>query len=78
MKYKRKPETVDAVEWKGDNIDEMREVISEDARVYNRCLFIGDIMPNNGEIVIKDEQNRIYKMNKNTFERLFEEVKEND
>lgn len=78
MKYKRKPEIVDAVEWKGTNFDEIKEVISEDATVYNRCLFVGDIMPNNGDMVIKDEQNRIYKMSKSTFNRLYEEVVEND
>lgn len=75
MKYKRKPEIVDAVEWKGTNIDEMKEAISEDATVYNRCLFIGDIMPNNGDMVIKDNSNRIYKMSKRMFESLYEEVK---
>ena len=75
MKYKRKPEVIDAVEWKGDNIDEVKEAISEDASVYNRCLFVGDIMPSNGEMVIKDERNRIYKMSKQMFERLYEEVR---
>lgn len=75
MKYRRKPEHIDAVEWKGDNIDEIREAISEDASMYNRCLFVGDIMPSNGEMVIKDSMNRIYAMSKSMFERLYEEVK---
>lgn len=76
MKYKHRPEIVDAVEWKGDNIDEMKECISEDARVYNRCLFIGNIIPNNGEMVVKDNKNQIYKMSKQMFNSLYEEVKE--
>ena len=74
MKYKRKPETIDAVEWKGNNFEEIKECIDPEAHVYNRCLFVGDIIPSNGDMVIKDSQNRIYKMSKRIFNDLYEEA----
>lgn len=75
MKVQRKIKLADAVLWNGDNLDEVQEIISEDARVYSGCLFIGDIMPNKGEIVIKESDNRIHAVSPIVFDMLYEEVK---
>lgn len=75
MKVRRKIVESDAVWWKGNNLDEIKEVISEDARVYNGCLFIGDVMPNRGEIVIKEPNGKIHAMNAVIFENTYEVIK---
>ena len=75
MKYRRRPLEIEAVEWTGDNLNDIQSVISPDARVYNGCLFIGDILPNRGEVVIKDKNGVISTLKKETFNLLYEEVK---
>lgn len=75
MKVQRKIKLADAVWWNGDNLDEIKEIISEDARVYSGCLFIGDVMPNKGEIVIKESDGRIHAVTPIIFDMLYEEVK---
>ena len=72
MRYRRKPLEVEAVMWTGDNLEEIRSKISEDARVYNGCLFIGDIMPNRGDMVVKDEAEKIFFMKFDAFSKMFE------
>ena len=72
MRYRRKPLEVEAVMWTGDNLDEIKEKISEDARVYNGCLFIGDIMPNRGDMVVKDEAEKVFFMKFDAFSKMFE------
>ena len=72
MRYRRKPLEVEAVMWTGDNLEEIRSKISEDARVYNGCLFIGDIMPNRGDMVVKDEAEKVFFMKYNAFTNMFE------
>ena len=75
MKVQRKIKLADAVLWNGNNLDEVQEIISEDARVYSGCLFIGDIMPNKGEIIIKESDNRIHAVSPIVFDMLYEGVK---
>ena len=75
MKYRRRPLEIEAVEWTGDNLNDIQSVISPDARVYNGCLFIGDILPNRGEMVIKDKNGVISTLKSETFNLLYEEVK---
>ena len=74
MKIQRKIKEADAVWWNGNNLDEVKEIISEDARVYSGCLFIGDVMPNKGEIVIKESDGRIHAVSPMIFEMLYEVV----
>lgn len=74
MKVQRKIRQADAVWWNGNNLDEVKEIISEDARVYSGCLFIGDIMPNKGEIIIKESDNRIHSVSPMIFDAMYEVI----
>lgn len=75
MKVQRKRLVADAVWWNGGNLEEVQEVISEDAHVYSGCLFIGDVMPNKGEIIIKEPDERIHAVNQQVFDKMYEVVK---
>jgi len=75
-KYQRKPLTVEAVEWTGNNFDIIKEFTNGEASIYNGCLFLTDKMPNRGDMVVKYPDNRISVLNYAAFSLLFDPVEE--
>lgn len=73
MRYIRKPSPVDAIKWTGRNFNEINELVGGKASVFNGCLFIDDIIPNKGEMVIRYENGKIGKMEEKAFFEIYEE-----
>ena len=76
MKYIRKPSPVEAIKWTGTNFEEINDMVGGKASVFNRCLFIGEIMPSMGEMVIKYPNGKIGKMDEPSFKDLYAEVED--
>ena len=76
MRYTRKPSPVDAIKWTGDNFNEINEMIGGGASVFNGCLFIGEVIPNKGEMVIKYPSGKIGKMDSKAFFEIYEKAQE--
>lgn len=76
MIYTRKPQPVEAIKWTGNNFDEINEMVGGKASVFNRCLFIGEIIPNVGEMVIKYPSGKIGKMGYDDFFEIYEKAQE--
>ena len=72
MKYRRKPSPVDAIKWTGQNFNEINEFVEGKASTFNGCLFIGEIIPDRGEMVIKYSNGKIGKMNESAFLEIYE------
>ena len=76
MKYQKKMAFVDAIQWTGDNFDEIDEFLSDRCYMYNGCLFVnshqkGTIAVNRGEFVMLNNDN-ISVWTKDRFEKEFE------
>lgn len=76
MKYVRKPCPIDAIKWTGNNFEEINELVGGKASVFNRCLFIGEIIPDIGNIVIKYPDGKIGKMKEDEFLKIYEKAQE--
>ena len=79
MKYQKKMAFVDAVEWTGKNLGDVKE-ITDEIYVYNNCLFVkayqkGQISVNRGEYVVKADD-KICVWTKERFEAEFEPMEE--
>ena len=75
MKYQKKMAFVDAVQWTGDNYEEIEELTGT-TYLYNNCLFVkayqrGQISVNRGEYVVVSD-NKVVVWKKEAFEAEFE------
>lgn len=81
-KYRKKPVVVEAVQWNGDNYDEIVEFTKADIfQVDNTNIIIiktlgGLIKCSLGDYIIKDAPGEFYLCNYDIFERTYEEVDE--
>ena len=72
--YRKKPCEVQAVEWTGTNLDEIKELAGEEAHVYSGCLFLSNSsMCNRGEMIIKGTDGSVYSQVKSLFNMIYEE-----
>ena len=81
-KYKAISYAAEAVEWDGNNLDEIKEWIGDKGTVgcYNRCLFVSfdnanSLMPNTGDMIYKTNRGQFGVMTKKQFAEYYEEVK---
>ena len=74
MKYTRKPSPVEAIKWTGNNFNEINELVEGKASAFNGCLFIGEVIPNRGDMVIKYPNGQIGKMDEVDFFKIYEEA----
>lgn len=72
MRYIRKPSPVEAIKWTGNNFEEINELTGGKASVFNRCLFIGEVIPDIGNMVIKYPDGKIGKMDEADFFKIYE------
>lgn len=81
-KYRQIPVVCEAVQWTGDNLDEIQELVSGEAHVYSGCLFIKnhlgtELIPNVTEYILKsgtDDNPLIRVVPQKIFEKVYEEV----
>ena len=78
--YKFKTEgKIEAIQWTGDNIDEVMKFGDDTFGYYNRCLFINNptkqIPANVGEYIIRNPDGTFRTAPQLIFEMTYEEVK---
>ena len=85
--YIKKPVEIQAVQWTGDNIEEIKEFhsLSDNPnaiyRVNNEILIStleGDMLASIGDFIIRGEKGEYYPCNSDIFEATYEEVKKED
>lgn len=79
MKYRKKPVTIEAVRWTGDNRKEIYDFCS-DAYTANCSLYIktleGVHIAREGDYIIKGVHGEFYPCKPDIFEETYEEVTE--
>lgn len=80
MKYIKKPIPIEAIQWTGDNIDEIRDFIStEEYNIRGGSLYIktleGDMFAPIGSYIIKGVNGEFYPCREGIFEKTYEEVR---
>jgi len=85
-KYKKKPVVVEAVQWKGNNIKEIKQFVDNDklaepaefCEVKNLIIktLEGDMIAPIGDYIIKGVNGEYYPCKPNIFEKTYEKVEE--
>lgn len=78
-KYTKKPIPVEAMQWNGDNQDEVLNFIGESAEIRGGSLYIktleGDMLATIGSYIIKGVNGEFYPCKEDIFEKTYAEVK---
>lgn len=86
MKYRRKPEYIEAIQWTGRNYPELKDFAKNSINNYNGCIFIHasgiagrieSMVVNETDYIIKG-RNGFYSLDKKAFETLYEEYEWED
>lgn len=79
-KYKKKPVVIEAIQWNGNNFDELFDFCKGEAffTKNNKLLFIrtleGDHMANVGDYIIKGIKGECYPCKPDIFDQTYDEV----
>jgi len=80
MKYRKKPVIIDAVQWTGKNLEELREFVPEAIR-HNKIhqpmgiiTLEGVMLVSEGDYIIKGVKGEFYPCKPDIFEMTYEEV----
>ena len=79
-KYRKKPVVVEAMQWTGENVDEIAEFMKDAKEDYGlskgsrRIYFEGLIFAWAGDYIIKDEKGKFYPCKPDIFHKTYEEV----
>ena len=83
--FVKKPVKVQAVQWTGDNYEEIADFIGHVRSVYHLNdeyviidMLEGDCCLRNGDWIIRGVNGEIYLCESDIFEKTYEEVKNND
>lgn len=80
-KYKKKPVVIEAVQWRGDNLVEVKDFCLDDAVYddFNRAFKVdtleGRMIAKLGDWIIKGVKGEHYPCKPDIFEKTYEEVK---
>ena len=81
QKYRKKPVTIEAVRWDGDNIDEISDFVKRNCAVYdwrmNRLIIVtleGEMYASVGDYIIKGVQGEYYPCKPDIFQATYEPV----
>lgn len=84
-KYKKKPVTVEAIQFHGDNLDEVRDFVGDKFREDDAGYFIktleGNMTVRKGDFIIKGIKGEFYPCEQNIFRETYEpitDLKSND
>ncbi len=80
MKYRKKPLVIDAIQWNGKNIDEVKKFMEHTSFGYggNQCITMRTIegtknaMP--GDWLVKGTEGEIYPVGVNVFDKIYEKT----
>ena len=91
MKYRKKPIVIEAIQWTGDNFDELKEFTETDNQqtvcrivksTFDRDLFVdtleGSLMASLNDWVIKGIKGEFYPCKPDIFEATYDLVKEEE
>lgn len=77
-KYIKNPIPIEALQWNGDNKDEILSFIGESAEIRGGSLYIktleGDMFAPIGSYIIKGVNGEFYPCREDIFEKTYEEV----
>lgn len=77
-KYIKNPIPIEALQWNGDNKDEVLSFIGESAEIRGGSLYIktleGDMLATIGSYIIKGVNGEFYPCREDIFEKTYEEV----
>lgn len=80
MKYRKKPVIIEAIQWNGNNFEEIMEFIDSDFVHFNSELIIntleGNMTASKGDYIIKGIKGEFYPCKPDIFEQTYEEVVE--
>jgi hypothetical protein len=81
QKYRKKPVTIEAVRWDGDNIGEINDFVKRNCAVYdwkiNKLVIAtleGEMVASEGDYIICGVQGEYYPCKPNIFEATYEPV----
>jgi len=80
MVYRKKPVVIEAIQWTGDNFDELERFTDNSSLVkfFNHELFIytleGKMHASVGDYIIKGVEGEFYPYNPDIFEKTYEKV----
>lgn len=78
MRFRKKPVEVDAVQWRGDNYDEVRLFAKNKVQRVNHLLVIdtleGQMQAQPGDWIIRGVQGEYYPIKPSIFESTYEPV----
>lgn len=81
MKYRKKPVVIEAVQWNGRNLEEIKEFVG-DSMIYKTYIEIktleGVYMCSKGDYIIKGVQGEFYPCKPDIFEQTYEQVGEKE
>lgn len=81
MRYRRKPEYVDAIKWTCENYLEIKEFAEDNIHSYGGCLFlrtsgirgsIDSAVVNQGDYIVKGENGHFYSLDDKAFNTIYE------
>ena len=81
MRYRRKPEYVDAIKWTGENYSEIKEFAEDNIHSYGGCIFlhtsgirgsIDSAVVNQGDYIVKGENGHFYSLDDKAFNTIYE------
>jgi hypothetical protein len=84
MKYRKKPAVIEAVQWKGDNLEEVLSLVNDtraiEKSLYDESLVIcaleGEIKADKNDWIIKGIKGECYPYKPDIFEQTYELVEE--
>lgn len=78
MKYRKKPVVIDAVQWVGDNLDEIEGFVGENMLYDNEGINIytleGDMKATIGDYIIKGVKGEFYPCKPDIFNQTYEKA----
>lgn len=87
-KYYKKPVILEAIQWTGDNTDEVLkfgqgkikyQIVEHQGKVLSENLYIetleGKLKVNKGDYIIKGIKGEFYPCKPDVFEKIYEEIK---
>ena len=82
MKYRKKPVVIDAVQWTGQNSEELSEFMNRDFEQKSYYAVIktleGNMLASKGDFIIKGVQGEFYPCKPDIFEQTYELVGDTD
>lgn len=80
MKYRKKPVVIDAIQWRGDNEEEVKVFLGKDCRYISNtkevaiCTLEGQLMATVADYIIRGVKGEHYPCKPDIFEATYDKV----